>query len=247
MLTNDLTNEQAQAVDTEKIRDPEEIVFDLYRAYEPLIDPHLWPWETKRWHELVFCLLTTIAEPEISPETTREVTRALSEWRLLEVDVLAGLNPAKNEQDASNPVLVTIMAILQQSGFDADQARIAVTVICEAASGLKQKYEGKVQKYFRKYGALMLDELAQNFSFTGLNNEDAKKAVSIWLQNTLNMPVPASNPMADKVCEKLGVEYKTLVEVADKLNINVASLDEALRAYWEDELEEEDFLPAEEE
>jgi hypothetical protein len=82
MLTNDLTNEEAQTVDTEKVRDPEEIVLDLYRAYEPLIDPHLWPWETKRWHELVFCLLTTIAEPEILAQTTREVTRALSEWRL---------------------------------------------------------------------------------------------------------------------------------------------------------------------
>lgn len=244
MLTNDLTNEEAQTVDTEKVRDPEEIVLDLYRAYEPLIDPHLWPWETKRWHELVFCLLTTIAEPEILPETTREVTRALSEWRLLEIDVLASLNPSKNEQDASNPVLITMMTILQQSGFDADKARIAAIAICEAAAGLKQRYEGKVQKYFRKYGALMLDELAQNFSFTQLNNDDARKAVSIWLQNTLNMPVPASNPMADKVCEKLGVEYNTLVDAADKLNINIAWLDEALRAYWEKKFAQEEFLPA---
>jgi hypothetical protein len=244
MVTSDFTNEEAQTVDTEKIRDPEEIVLDLYRAYEPLIDPHLWPWETKRWHELVFCLLTTIAEPEIFPETTREVTRALSEWRLLEVDVLASLNPAKNEQDTLNPIFVTIMTILQQAGFNADKARIAVIAICEAASGLKQKYEGKVQKYFRKYGVLMLDELAQNFSFTQLSNEDVRKAVSIWLQNTLNMPVPASNPIADKVCEKLSVEYNTLVDAADKLNINIALLDEALRAYWEEKFAQEEFLPA---
>ncbi|MFB2937542.1 hypothetical protein ACE1B6_20025 [Aerosakkonemataceae cyanobacterium BLCC-F154] len=247
MLTNDLTNKEAQTVDTEKVRDPEEIVLDLYRAYEPLIDPHLWPWETKRWHELVFCLLNTIAEPDILPETTREVTRALSEWRLLEVDVLGSLNPAKNEPDASNPILVTIMTILQQSGFDADKASIAVTTICETAAGLKQRYNGKVQKYFRKYGALMLDELAENFSFTQLNNEVTRKAFSIWLQNTLNMPVPASNPIADKVCEKLGVEYNTLVDAADRLNINTALLDEALRGYWEDKLEEEDFIPAGEE
>jgi hypothetical protein len=244
MVASEFTNEKAQAVDTEKMREPEEIVLDLYRAYEPLIDPHLWPWETKRWHELVFCLLTTISEPEILPETTREVTRALSEWRLLEVDVLASLNPSKNEQDASNPVLITMMTILQQSGFDADKARIAVTAICEAAAGLKQRYEGKVQKYFRKYGVLILDEVAQNFSFTQLNHEDTRKAFSIWLQNTLNMPVPVLSPIAEKVCEQLGAEYKTLIDAADKLDINVAWLDEALQEYWEEKFAPDEFLPA---
>lgn len=247
MATSEFTNEDAQAIDAEEMREPEDIVLDLYRAYEPLIDPHLWPWETKRWHELVFCLLTTIAEPEILPETAREVTRALSEWRLLEVDVLGSLNPAKNEQDASNPILVTILTILQQSGFDAEKARMAVTAICEAAASLNQKYEGKVQKYFRKYGAVMLDELTQNFSFTQLSNEDVRKAVSIWLQNTLNMPVPALNPITERVCQRLGLEYKMLVEASDNLNINVALLDEALRAYWEDELGEEEYLPTKEE
>ncbi len=236
--------EETQAVNTEKVRSPEEIVFDVYNAYGPSIDPHLWPWETKRWDELVFCLLTTIAESEILPEIIREVTRGLSEWDLLEINVLASLNPAKNEQDALDSRLVTIMTILQQSGFDADKAKIAVTAICEVASGLKQKYEGKVQRYFRKYGELMLDELAQNFSFTQLSNEDARKAVSIWLQNTLNMPVPVSNPIVDQTCEKLGVQYNSLVEAAEKLDINVALLDDALRTYWEYELEEE-LVPTE--
>lgn len=239
MVAGEFTNEEAQAIDPEKIREPEDIVLDLYRAYEPLIDPHLWPWEVKRWHELVFCLLTTVVDPELSPETTREVTWALSEWRLLEVDVLASLNPAKNEQDASSPILVTIRTILEQSGFDPDEARTAVITLCEAASGLKQKYEGQVQKYFRKYGELMLDELTQNFSFTQINNEDARRFISIWLQNSLNMPIPVSNSITDRVCEKLGVEYTTLVKAADNLNVNVALLDEALRAYWEDEIEQE--------
>lgn len=247
MLTNDVKNEDSQVVDTEKIRDPEEIVFELYSAYEPLIDPHLWPWETKRWHELVFCLLTTIVEPEISPKTTREVTLALSELNLLEIDFLAKLDPAHNDRDTSNPILITIATILKQSNFDENQARIAVTAICEAASSLKQKYQGKVQEYFRKYGALMLNESEKDFSFTSLNQEDIKKALSIWLQNSLNMPVPASNPIADRVCEKLNIKYSKFVEVADKLDVNVALLDDALRAYWENVLEEEEFFPAEEE
>ncbi|MBD2597441.1 hypothetical protein H6G74_24410 [Nostoc spongiaeforme FACHB-130] len=244
MVASEFTNEEAQAINPEKIREPEDIVLDLYRAYEPLIDPHLWPWETKRWHELVFCLLTMIAEPEVLPETVREVTQTLSEWRLLEVSILGSLNPAQNEQDASNPIVITIMTILQQSGLNADKARIAVTAICEAASGLQQKYEGRVQKYFRKYGALMLDEIAQNFSFTQLNNENTRKAFSIWLQNTLNMPVPALSPIAEKVCEKLDVEYTTLVDAADKLGINIVWLDEALQEYWEEKCTQEEFLPA---
>jgi len=242
--TEAMKNEHPEEIRTIEDVEPEELILDLYRSYEPLVDQHLWPWETMRWHELVFCLLTTIAEPDVSPETTHEVTRAISEWRLLDINVLADLNPAGNENDASNPIVVSIETILQQSGFDPDQSKLAVTAICEAASGFKQGYEGKVQKYFRKYGSQMLDELDENFSFSQLNVEDVRRAFAVWLQNTLNMPVFASNPIADAVCERIGLQYGTLVKTADALDINVGLLDDALRAYWEDELAEEQFVPA---
>jgi hypothetical protein len=243
--TDVLTNDSPEEKTTGAV-EIEELIMDLYREYEPLVDEHLWPWETKRWHELVFCLMTTIAEPDMSPESTRELTMAISEWNLLDVNVLADLDPARNENYASSPIIVTIETILQQSGFDPDQSKRVVTAICEAASGFKQGYGGKVQKYFRSYGYLMLDDLKENFTFSQLNVDDARKAFAIWLQNTLNMPISASNPITDAVCERLGVEYGALVEAADALDINVALLDDTLRAYWEDELAEEQFEPAKE-
>jgi len=40
--------------------DPGTLALQLYRSCEPRATENLWPWETKRWHELVFCLLTTM-------------------------------------------------------------------------------------------------------------------------------------------------------------------------------------------
>lgn len=227
--------------------DPEEIVFQIYKSYESLAEQHLWPWETMRWQELVFSLMTTIGEPDVSPETVREVTNALSGWRLLDIESLAGLSPAKNDKDAANPILVSVNTVLQQSGFTSEQANSAVVAMCDAAKGFKEKYEGKVQKYFRKYASLMLDELKDDFYFSKLDNEIVRRAFAIWLQNTLNMPVPVSDPITESVCEKLGIDYEAIIKAADDLDINIALLDDALRKYWEEELEGEKFQAAEEE
>jgi hypothetical protein len=214
--------------------DPHKLVTQLYRDYAFKISKNLWPWETARWYELVFCILTTIGEPRVMAATVRSLTTTMSKIGLLELDVLARLNPSDAERD---PLLITIDTLLQQVGFTQDMSWSAVTAICEAASSIHKKYDGRVQNYLREYGTYMLDRIEEDFTFSDF--DDAPRALAIWLQNTLNMPVPASNPLADQACESLGVSYDALVEAAIQQNINVALLDDALRAYWERQIGED--------
>jgi hypothetical protein len=211
--------------------DPQKLVVQLYRDYASEISKNLWPWEKARWYELVFCILTTIGEPQVLAGTTRRLTNTMSELELLDLGELAKLNPPDDSVEAVKSKLVTIDTVLQQVGFTPEKSISAVTAICEAASSIQEKYDGKVQNYLGKYGTYMLDQIKVDFGFSQF--DDAPRALAIWLQNTLNMPIPASNPLADQACESLGVTYDALVEAANQQDINVALLDDALRAYWE--------------
>lgn len=216
--------------------EPLELVVELFTDYAVNIEENLWAWEKERWHELVFCILTAIGEPDVLAVDIRRLTDTLSSWGLLDLDALASQNGFDSARQADNSLQITIDKFLQQAGFTNDKACISVKAICEAAASLKNKHDGKVQLYFRRYGTQMLDQISDDFEFSDFG--EAREALAIWLQNTLNMPVPASNPLADLACEKLGVTYQELVEAADQADINVALLDDALRAYWEEDMAE---------
>ena len=206
--------------------DPQDVLLELWKAYEPQVDRDLWPWEAKRWHELVFCVLTVI-DPDAPPQTLREVTRALADWHVLDIEHLTGLDPERRVGDLSHPTVVTMETLFQKCGLTHEQARTAVIAVCEAAGAFGKQYEAKVQRFFRKYGFLMVDEFV-NFGFTSLSDEQARRACALWLQNTLNMPVPMSAPTVEQICAKLRVEYDAMVQAADASDINIALLDEAL-------------------
>ena len=112
-----------------------------------------------------------------------------------------------------------------------------VTAICEAAAGFSDHFDGKVQKYLRHYGELMLRQLSESFSFSGLDQAAVRHAFALWFQNVLNMPLPMPDRIAHEACEMLGVEYEPLVKAADDVGVNVALLDNVLRAYWQKEIE----------
>jgi hypothetical protein len=216
---------------------PRQLLLGLYRAHEPTFDEHLWPWETQRWHELVFCILTTVAKPEVSPEAIREVTRVLGWANLLDIEVLGDSNPTDSEEKASDHILIAIETVLLNTGFTSAEAQVATRSICEAARGFKQQFEGKVQKFLRHCGSLILDQVKENFSFSQLSAAEATRAFSLWFQNTLNMPLPTPDPISDEACELLHMDYASLVKAADEVDANVALLDNVLRAYWLQKIE----------
>jgi hypothetical protein len=239
MTENRVTQDTNARPETFQSFNLNDIVLELYKSYETMFGQNLWPWEFKRWEELVYCLLVEIAGPDMAPEAIRDINQTLANTHLLDIDIIGTLDPVSKPQDANHAVLVTIATILKNSGFSSDEAEIAVQSVCEVATGFLKYYEGKVQNFFRKYGMIMLDDLQQNFSFSKLSDDDIRKVFSIWFQNTLNMPIPTHDHLIEQVCAKIKVEYSDLINAADKLNVNVALLDNVLRAYWLHEIQYE--------
>ena len=215
----------------------DEKLLELYKAYEPLLGENLWPWESQRWTELVFCILNASTRPEVSPDSIREAARVLEKSHLIDIAVLGSLDPVKEKKDSSHPHVVAVQAILKNFGFAEDEIQTAVATMCQLAAGFKKNYEGKVQKCLRRYGMNMLKEMERDFPVQASNAETARTAITQWFQNVLNLPLPAPDEISDKACKMLQTDYKALIQAADDIDVNVALLDNILRAYWQREIE----------
>jgi hypothetical protein len=223
-------NQKEKSKPKESQAGADEILHHLFNEYSENLGENLWPRENERWHELVFCILTVLGEPQILSARIRDLVNLLASIGMLELDDLAKLNHMAIRSDH----YTTLHTLLQKAGFSSEKSQLAIQTISEAAFGIQKKYDGKIQKYFRYYGNHMLDRMKNDFSFSQFNQ--APKAFAIWLQNTMNMPVPASNPLADAACKKIGVKYEEIVESADRLDINVALVDDVLRLYWDNRI-----------
>lgn len=189
---------------------------------------YFWPKETERWNELVFCILTAIGESEVAPTVIRSFVNTFRGFELLELQKLAELNPLND--NLSDPLTITLKTLLLEIGFSPKTSVSAINAISEAAVSIKENYDGKVQNYYHHYGMKIVENIKEDFKFSDFDN--APKAIAFWLQNTLNMPVPMTDPIVEKACESIGVRYEELVEAANEHDLNVALLDDALRVYW---------------
>jgi hypothetical protein len=116
-------------------------------------------------------------------------------------------------------------------GFSREESQRAVAVMSDAAEGLSRHFHSKVQLYLRHYGMLMLQEVDNFFSFSGLDNTQVRRAMTYWLQNVANMPVPLQDSTIKEYANRVGIGPDDLVAAADELDINVAVVDDAVHAY----------------
>jgi len=227
-----------------------EIEFQLRKLvtkYSDFFAYHQWPSEHERWVELVFALITRIGKkPEYE---IRDVIEKLDDLDLLDIEGLSNISKMGADIDFDSPLAKRIIASLSETrfteeaskkpGFTEEESKRSLSVMHEAAKSLMEHHDGKIQKYLRKYGQQMLDEFAEHFSFTGMDEKDLNNAVTYWLQNVLNMPVNLKTESIDTYCATLGISYEELVKEADNLNINVALLDDMIDQHMQDTHKEE--------
>ncbi len=215
----------------------------LITKYSDLFVNHQWPSEHERWVELIFALVTRISK---KPESEiRDIIEELDDLELLDIKELSNISKVGNDIDFNSPFAKRVIESLSESrfteeelkkpGFTEEESKRSLSVMHEAAKGLMEHHSGKIQKYLRKYGQQMVDELAENFSFTGMEEKDIKYAFIYWLQNVLNMPVNLNTESIDTFCNRLGISGEKLVKEADNLNINVALLDDMIEQHISDE------------
>lgn len=204
----------------------------LFSQYMELFEYHRWPWEHMRWVELVFALVSVLSSKP--RDIVREAVETLDDLELLDVNELSGIPLVSSDVDLNFPLASRINEILSEHGFTIEESKNAILAMNEAAKSLIQHHGGKIQRYLRRYGVRMLEDLHRTFPFTKMNQEDVRFAFTFWIQNVLNMPVDLPLESVAEFCKKYKASKDELLEAADNLDINVALLDDLIEEYTED-------------
>jgi hypothetical protein len=194
-----------------------------------LASSHVWISERERWKELVFALLTALTSRPHSE--VRAVVDQMDDAGLLDVDMLGQVGEERRRGVAPGAHARSVLDFLREGGFAEEEIASGLDAMCDAALSLQQRFDGKVQRYLRRYGELMLDEIEDLFQFTTLDADAARSAFTYWLQNVLNMPLPLLDEPVRTASRHLGVEPDELVLAADELDLNLAFLDDVLLSY----------------
>jgi len=216
----------------------------LLKEWEMFTSPaaqYLWPWEERRWHELLFCLFFAQACPPLESATVREVIDSLAELSMLEVSELAETAHNWKKEGTYTPYQQTLSFLVQEQGLEKEQTRSVLQSFAEAAAAIQEQYGGKVQRYFRQYGEQMLAEAVKTFQLSELPEDKQHRAFTHWLQNTLNMPLSLREPVVEMLCEDFDLTYQDLQDTADELGLNLALMDDiianALQVFGTDSIE----------
>ncbi|NPV63652.1 MAG: hypothetical protein HPY61_13695 [Methanotrichaceae archaeon] len=219
--------EETQAQNQDRKDAVRKLLVEYGRALAPSLNVYQWPVETARWHELVFCLLFRIGQPQIQADRARGMTQMLADLNLLEVSSLAGAMAEKGKAQ-QHPDIILMHTLLERMGMTPDQSREAALTIAQAAQVLAEKHNGKVQHCLRQYGQQMLNHLIEQFSFDQIPSDQAKLALAHWLQNTTNMPIELAEPEVIRFCQEAGITLQELTEIADEIDLNLALLDDII-------------------
>lgn len=188
---------------------------------------HPWVWEGERWKELVFALLAQVSD--LSEDKVRELTDQLDYLDLLDIPALAELCRNRQAPDPNDLLARRILELLQEKGLSLAQAKRGLGAICEAALGLAEHFNGKVQNYLRSYGELMSKEFSRFFLFSTLNASEVQAAFVYWLQNVLNVPMSLLDQNIQLFCQQHGLKPAQLIAAADELDLNLALLDDLVQ------------------
>lgn len=194
-----------------------------------------WADERERWLELVAC--TLFAYGGNARVHARRAARILWEIGFLDIDSLAAIPLRESVVDPSDSSVLAISQILQRLGFSAPDTSLALTAAVSLAKTIIGRYDGKIQRYLRRYGETMVEHLADDFPevFAPTNTSSERQeqarmrfAFTMWLQNCLNMPIFLATRSTARFCEHAGCGATKLREAADRLDLSASLVDDVL-------------------
>ena len=181
-----------------------------------------WLWEFDRWKELIFALLAQISA--IPQTEIRLLVDQMVDLDLLDIHTLSSI-------DSDTTAGQHLTELMLEAGIEEDLAPAALTTLAEAARGLQQAYDGKIQKYLRRYAELMLREISDSFQFTMMKPDDVADAFTYWLQNVAQMPLSLVDESVRSFCSRYGFTPGDLIEGADLIDMNLAVVDDLVQVH----------------
>jgi len=122
-----------------------------------------------------------------------------------------------------------IRNILAQVGIDSTAASAATTVLVGVATVVTERWGGHIQRFLRRYGDEMVNELGGVLASSGLDSMKSTKAAILWLQNAAHLPVLSVDDQHVRAFLKMsGISGAQLLAICDKLDLNVSVLDDIL-------------------
>jgi len=215
----------------ERVAALEDRIKEIYAEYRHLLPAeYKWEDESSRWTELVYCIFAELTHH--SYRDARRLANGIADLNLLEVEDLAGIPIMDDDMvNPDNSRIKTITDILKANGVADGDIKKSLSAICKVAQAIQENYDGKIQKFLRKYGHEIVNEFDSHVSFSEVDKGTQSRILVKWIQNTLCMPLAFSNVYTARFCEINGANYWELAEAADNLGINGAMLDDLLEVY----------------
>jgi hypothetical protein len=207
---------------------------NIYAQYRHLLPAdYRWEDEHSRWNELVYCIFAELTDH--SYRDARSLSDKIFGLNLLELDDLADVQIMEDgKADPNNPRIRTVSEILLINGIEQSDIDKSLSAICKVAQSIQENYDGKIQKFLRKYGEEIVNEFDSHVSFSEVDRGTQSRILVKWIQNTLAMPLAFSNIYTVRFCKKQGVTYLELAEAADNIGLNGSVLDDLLELYMVD-------------
>jgi len=194
---------------------------------QELSQQYQWVDEHDRWVELVFTILTQIIP--LNHLEIRQITEKLSKESLLNIKELSNINFRNPDELKNLDHFKNFREILNMHKIDETLINDCFITICETAEGISTNFSGKIQKYIRSYGELLLSDIQNNFKFTLLNHDQIRNSFIYWMQNVLNMPISLNEDILVQFAEQNDITVEELYNEADNIDINLAVLDDLVQ------------------
>lgn len=150
----------------------------------------------------------------------------LQEAGLLEPAVLARTSQPGEE---SGTVLRYLFA---RAGLGPAQVGRAGDQLARIGRAIEERYQGKIQRYLRRQGELIRDDLLGMFADGGGPEPELRHGVTHWLQNAAGIPLSTFeyDRTLQQFCQERGVDQRQLEDAADEIDFNLALVDDVIRA-----------------
>ena len=155
-----------------------------------LVRGHRWLNERARWVELVGALFSSVLP--LSNAKLHMLVNELSAQNLLNITKWS--KTPKDFSKAKSDELVKLSLIVLGDYQLTDEQRLkAVRTLHQAAHRLGERFGGKVQVALREAGEELLEKLRHSLGLSELSEAEQRQALTIWVQNVLNLPVSLMN------------------------------------------------------
>ncbi len=190
---------------------------DAINKYAITLPTRAWIYEADRWENLIFSIIRQYCDED--PGKAGTLVNILRDWNLTDIEELSSIDQIPLEYNSA------FKKIMLGLDFSQEEIQEIARTLVNVAVTVKERYDGKIQAVFRKYGEMIREELVRNFSDDELDNEKIKHGVSLWLQSAFGLPILSERPKVKDYCNTRGINKENLLNIADELDVNLGVLD----------------------